>query len=265
MANGLFDPAINAAGWFDDDSSLNGWFDDSLLSPGSPVSGVSGAVSIQLDSVAVAYGGTTGRTGTVSVSLDSITVSSSAQTGRKGVVVVSLDGVSLSSSGGAGHSSVISATIDDVGVSFGGAVEHGASSISGAFEASLDGVLVEFVGSVPAKQEILQGGGGYSFLDPEWHKRRIKPKVKRIISKLAKRVVSTPEQEQHDVSAYIAELMQKIEDERLAWNRFYADLLAQQIESQRLEQIRIRLELIGVYQQIEEDDERELMMLLMEM
>lgn len=54
MANGLFDPGINLAGWFDDDLALAGWFDDSLLGPaaGPATHATSGALTGQGSAVA---------------------------------------------------------------------------------------------------------------------------------------------------------------------------------------------------------------------
>ena len=56
-----------------------------------------------------------------------------------------------------------------------------------------------------------------------------------------------------------------LERENIAFKRFYADLLQQQIEEQRNAQIRLQLELLGIYQQIEEDDEQAIMLMMMEL
>ena len=56
-----------------------------------------------------------------------------------------------------------------------------------------------------------------------------------------------------------------LERENIAFKRFYADLLQQQIEEQRTAQIRLQLELLGIYQQIEEEDEQAIMLMMMEL
>jgi hypothetical protein len=114
-------------------------------------------------------------------------------------------------------------------------------------------------------------GGSYDFLDPEYHKRRIAPKVKKLIAKVAKQATkvaqkATPNaQKQPETSEYVDSLIALLERENVAFKRFYADLLEQQIEAQRLAQIRLQLELLGIYEQIQEDDEQAIMLLMMEM
>lgn len=111
----------------------------------------------------------------------------------------------------------------------------------------------------------------FDFLDPEYHKRRIAPKVKKLIAKVAKQATkvaqkATPSaQKQPETSEYVDSLIALLERENVAFKRFYADLLEQQIEAQRLAQIRLQLELLGIYEQIQEDDEQAIMLLMMEM
>ena len=74
-----------------------------------------------------------------------------------------------------------------------------------------------------------------------------------------------PEEAQESTvsSDWVDSLITLLERENIAFKRFYADLLQQQIEEQRNAQIRLQLELLGIYQQIEEDDEQALIMMLM--
>ena len=125
----------------------------------------------------------------------------------------------------------------------------------------------------PTAPEVeLLGGGNYDFLDPEYHKKRLAPKVKKVINKIARQAVQkttqdTPEEAQESsvTSDWVDSLITLLERENIAFKRFYADLLQQQIEEQRNAQIRVQLEQIGIYQQIEEDDEQALIMMLMEL
>ena len=112
----------------------------------------------------------------------------------------------------------------------------------------------------------------YDFLDPEYHKKRLAPKVKKVINKIARQAVQkttqdTPKEAQESsvTSDWVDSLITLLERENIAFKRFYADLLQQQIEEQRNAQIRLQLELLGIYQQIEEDDEQALIMMLMEL
>jgi hypothetical protein len=111
----------------------------------------------------------------------------------------------------------------------------------------------------------------FDFLDPEYHKRRIAPKVKKIIAKVAKQATkvdqkATPNaQKQPEASEYVDSLIALLERENVAFKRFYADLLEQQIEAQRLAQIRLQLELLGIYEQIQEEDEQAIMLLMLEL
>ena len=72
-------------------------------------------------------------------------------------------------------------------------------------------------------------------------------------------------QESPAASDWVDSLIVTLERENIACKRFYADLLQQQIEEQRNAQIRLQLELLGIYQQIEEEDEQALIMMLMEL
>lgn len=112
----------------------------------------------------------------------------------------------------------------------------------------------------------------FDFLDPEYHKKRLAPKVKKVINKIARQAVqkttqdTTKEAQKSTVSSdWVDSLITLLERENIAFKRFYADLLQQQIEEQRNAQIRLQLELLGIYQQIEEDDEQALIMMLMEL
>lgn len=112
----------------------------------------------------------------------------------------------------------------------------------------------------------------FDFLDPEYHKKRLAPKVKQAINKIARKAVQQTtqdtireSQESSVTSDWVDSLITLLERENIAFKRFYADLLQQQIEEQRNAQIRLQLELLGVYQQIEEDDEQALIMMLMEL
>lgn len=125
-----------------------------------------------------------------------------------------------------------------------------------------------------AEVERLGGGGDYRFLDPEYHKRRISPKVRRIIKKIAKKAIeevvtdSAQNAQKHRTAGdYAMGLYEALRREEIAWNRFYADLLRKQIEEQTTNRIRMQLELLGIYEQIriDEEDEQALMLLMMEL
>ena len=112
----------------------------------------------------------------------------------------------------------------------------------------------------------------YDFLDPEYHKKRLAPKVKKVINKIARQAVQkttqdTPKEAQESsvTSDWVDSLITLLERENIAFKRFYADLLQQQIEEQRNAQIRLQLELLGIYQQIEEEDEQAIMLMMMEL
>ena len=90
----------------------------------------------------------------------------------------------------------------------------------------------------PAVTEWL-GGGNYDFLDPEYHKKRLAPKVKKVINKIARQAVQkttqdTPEEAQESsvTSDWVDSLITLLERENIAFKRFYADLLQQQIEEE---------------------------------
>lgn len=117
----------------------------------------------------------------------------------------------------------------------------------------------------------LRSSRDLDFLDPDYWKQRLSPKVKKAISKVARQAIKQPkkptqdahiELEKHD---YVADLITLLERENIAFKRFYADLLNQQMEAQRLAQIRLQFEMLGIYQRIEEEDEQAIMLMMMEL
>ena len=114
-------------------------------------------------------------------------------------------------------------------------------------------------------------GGGYDFLDHEWHKKRIKSKAREIIAKAAKKAVKKAQEGRYEAhgkafaAQQIAELRDALDRGEIEWNRFYAALLSKQIEQQLTERIRIALMQLGIYQRIEEEDEQAILMLLLEL
>lgn len=130
-----------------------------------------------------------------------------------------------------------------------------------------------FQGLIEDAVEAIHGGGGYLFLDAEWHKSRVAPKTRKIIKRVAKEVLKEAQerpaiaQKRDWLSVYIVRLYEALQREHIAWNRFYADLLDRQINRQITEQIRLQFVLNGLYEQlrIEEEDEQAILMLLLDL
>jgi hypothetical protein len=108
----------------------------------------------------------------------------------------------------------------------------------------------------------------YDFLDPQFW---VKPKVAEIVTGVAKRALEPAEKDQ---APYIPEqaLKDALETNKEAWNAFYADLLRKQIEAEKTRQIQQHLidlavisEQMAAQIQAEEDEERAIIELLMEL
>ena len=116
-------------------------------------------------------------------------------------------------------------------------------------------------------------GGGHDFLDPEWHKKRVSPKTRRIIQRIARQATSSAqeyapnEQERDLTSLFVPRLSEALEREQIAWQRFYADLLRQQTNDQITAQIRLQFQMLGIYEQIrsDEEDEQSIMLLMFDL
>ena len=96
----------------------------------------------------------------------------------------------------------------------------------------------------------------------------IPKKTRKLIKRLAKEIVDAPPGSQQETPSSVdstSMLLQVLDAQEIAYKRAYDDFLQQQIEAYRNEQIRQLLEVAGVYQQIELEDERALMLLFMEL
>ena len=96
----------------------------------------------------------------------------------------------------------------------------------------------------------------------------IPKKTRKLIKRLAKEIVDAPSGSPQEAQSSIdstSMLLQVLAAHEIAYKRAYDDFLQAQIEAYRNEQIRQLLEVSGVYQQIELEDERALMLLFMEL
>ena len=96
----------------------------------------------------------------------------------------------------------------------------------------------------------------------------IPKKTRKILKRLAKEIVDNPSARGQAAPSSIdstSMLVQVLTAHEIAYKRAYDDFLQAQIEAYRNEQIRQLFEVAGVYQQIELEDERALMLLFMEL
>lgn len=139
---------------------------------------------------------------------------------------------------------------------------------SGILLRGTHGVLLLQITPVAESQVV--HGGGYEFLNPEWHKRPVPNRVRKVVQKVVKKAIKSSQKYPQDaqnsdwLSVWIAELKIALAEEKIAWNRFYSDLLQAQFNAQIAAQIRLQLELLGIYEQIE-DEERAIVMFLFEL
>lgn len=99
------------------------------------------------------------------------------------------------------------------------------------------------------------------------------PRARKIVKRIARQAVAES-QRKADPSLnvvtpssddWVSELERRLDAAQIEFNALYADLLLKQIEEQRNAQIRLQLELLGIYQQIEEEDEQAIMLMMMEL
>ena len=112
-------------------------------------------------------------------------------------------------------------------------------------------------------------------IEVDFGRSYISPKVRKIINRTAKKAASKERQQEYaqtsrnePSSDYFASLLRtELAKEQITPTRLYEVLLGQQIDNQISAQIRRYLELLGVYERIaqEEDEERALIMLMMEL
>ena len=112
-------------------------------------------------------------------------------------------------------------------------------------------------------------------IEVDFGRSYVSPKVRKIINRTAKKAASKERQKEYAQSLrnepssdYFASLLKvELAKEQITPTRLYEVLLGQQIDNQVSAQIRRYLELLGVYERIaqEEDEERALMMLMMEL
>lgn len=115
----------------------------------------------------------------------------------------------------------------------------------------------------------ITGGGGWQYhpyirLPPE-KKKEIK-KAKRLIAKVAKKVLEEPTKYEEKKGSYLLELETRLSNVGLAWEPFYADMLQVKISSQLTEEIKkefLRNKDKKYRKRIEAEDDELLVLMLM--